>query len=107
MATSKCYQRGNGVQGEVQIWEKKGKMQREDRGRWSTSTETFAVYPAPAKFLELNSPGGRLGSSVWFSGWRGEGLGKNGVQRKVLAGLVGFIPRQWTRCSWFQTSGIG
>jgi hypothetical protein len=24
---------------------KKRKMQRESRGRWSTTTETFAVYP--------------------------------------------------------------
>jgi hypothetical protein len=27
------------------------------------------------------------------------GWGKNGVQGKVLADPVGFIPRRWTRCS--------
>jgi hypothetical protein len=35
------------------------------------------------------------------------GWGKNGVQGKVLADPEGFIPRRWTRCSWFRPPRIG
>jgi hypothetical protein len=39
-------------------------------------TETFAVYPCSGDVPRVTSPGNGLGSLVWFSGWRGEGLGE-------------------------------
>jgi hypothetical protein len=56
MATATCCHRENGRQGEVQIKERKGEVQRGSRGRWSTTTETFTVYPSSGGVPRAQQP---------------------------------------------------
>jgi hypothetical protein len=83
-------------------------MQRESRGRWSTTTETFAVYPCSSDIPQAQQPGewiGLIGLVLWVE--RRGARGRMASRGRVWTIPEGFIPRRWTRCSWFQTSGIG
>jgi hypothetical protein len=87
---------------------KKRKMQRESRGRWSTTTETFVVYPCSGDVPQAQQPEewmGLVGMVLWVER-RGAG-GRMASRGRVWTDPEGFIPQWLTRCSWFQTSGIG
>jgi hypothetical protein len=100
--------------------------ERDDRRRLQPSPSTLA----PTMILEHGSPGKGMGSSVWSSGWRGEGLGREwrpgegsgrsrgfytlavsslyvglsvrdwAVGRCILDGVVGCVYGCGRRCQW-------
>jgi hypothetical protein len=83
-------------------------MLGEGRGRWSTMTETFAVYHCSDDVPRTQQPGewmGLIDVVLWVE--RRGARGRMASRGRVWTDPEGFIPRQWTRCSWVQTSGIG
>jgi hypothetical protein len=69
-------------------------MQEEGRGRWSTMTETFAVYPCSGDDPRAQQPGewmGLIGVVLWVER-RGAG-GRMASRERVWTDPEGFIPR--------------
>jgi hypothetical protein len=65
--TTGCYRENEGL-GEIQIEERKGEVQRGSRGRWSTTTETFTIYPSSDGAPRARQPGegdGVVGVVLW------------------------------------------
>jgi hypothetical protein len=95
MATATHCHREIGRRGEIHIEERKGEVQRGSRGRWSTMTETFTVYPSSGGVPRAQQPregNGVIGLVLWVER-RGAG-GKNGVQGKARTAPEGFILRR-------------
>jgi hypothetical protein len=87
---------------------KKRKMQRESRGRWSTTTETFVVYPFSGDVPRAQQPEewmGLIGVVLWVE--RRGARGRMVSRGRVWTDPEGFIPRSWTRFRVHLSEAIG
>jgi hypothetical protein len=103
-------------------------VQGESRGRWSTSTETFAVYPWSSDIPQAQQPGewmGFVGGVLWVERrgagvrmasrgrfwpiqwvlYAGGGLGAHGFDRRGLGSWAVFSGRRCELRAWVWSAG--